>query len=216
MDDALKGIPRLSACYKTNDESEESAGITLFEALVAVVLLLIIIVTLNSINLFGHFQVLSSSRRARIQNDATILLNHMERQVAGAIGNEAISGADSVVIVDVHSPNQNKDYISFLTDTDQDGAGDTWKSYQWRTTKEIFFCPQCNTPACPACPGNADVLVAENITAFSGAKPGNPLADSFITVSITKCWNPAGTCGTLDNPQVAMNTTLRLPMVSTH
>jgi hypothetical protein len=47
---------------------------------------------------------------------------------------------------------------------------------------------------------------------------GDPV-DNFIDVSVTGCWDPTeaqSNCGTLGNPEVTMQTRIKMPSVSTH
>lgn len=200
-------------------------GITLIELIVAVILFMVVIVSLNSINTFSHFHIISSSRRAKLQNEVSMVLDHMQKKAVLAVGNEFITGADTVVEIDIDTPIADKDYVSFYIDADADGTGDRWISYRY-DANQIQYCGDCEAQsACNACkesvPGwnSADVNLAENIVGIAVVKPADGLGrltENSIDVTVDACWDPSSTCNTVDNPTVNMTARIFLPSVSTH
>lgn len=107
-------------------------SITLIELLVAVSILGLLVIGLSNIDTFSHFQVISSDRRAKLQHDAAYVLEHMSRQIARAIGNERVYGAETVIQTIDNDPDAEaggvetrlvKIYIDAGDGTDPDGMG---------------------------------------------------------------------------------------------
>ncbi len=194
-------------------------AVTLMEVLVAIVLLGVVIVALNSINTFSHFQVISSGRRARVQNEVFVAVDHIGKQISATIGNEMITGTDSVVR---SGTTAGVPYLAFRVDTNNDGSADQWRGYRNLNTM-LQWCPNCATSACTACNawawGSAGAVVSNNITGFQVEKPGSPnqLSRNYVDVTVEACFKPgAGSCGSSENPTVNMTVTIKLPSVSTN
>ena len=64
-----------------------SKAVTLMELLMALVVLTLIILGLLNIDMFGRYQVLSSNRRAQLQNQVSFLIDHISKQILFAEGN---------------------------------------------------------------------------------------------------------------------------------
>ena len=198
-------------------------GLTLIELLVAIMLVMVVIVGLNSISSFSHFHIISSSRQSKLQNELSTVLGYMKKELVTVNGNEIISGADSIVDIDINSPNQDLDRASFFIDTDNDGSADRWVAFRY-DTNAIAFCADCGAQAsCGSCldaggwPGA--VTVGENIVAFNVTKPVDSLGrlnENYIDVAVTACWDPSQDCGTVDNPSVNMTASVIFPVVSTN
>jgi len=89
--------------------SRRTRGITLLELLVSLVLLSIITIGLSSIDLFGRFHVISSDRRAQVQNALSYVLEEMSKDVIrakGDFGNPGIvpAGTGFSVRIDNNTP----------------------------------------------------------------------------------------------------------------
>ena len=192
-------------------------SITLVELLIAISLLAIMILGINSVDIFSRYHFLSTDRRAKIQNSVSLCLEHMNKNLASAIGNETLYGANSAVYV--HPNSTNTDVLSVLADSNGNGSRDVgtsnddyWIGYNFTSsTKRFSYCGQCTTYTCAACSITQETL-ANNITAFSASDNG-----SYINVSLTACWDPAATvasCGSSDNPSVTMSTSIALPSVA--
>ncbi|MFC1804236.1 PilW family protein [Candidatus Omnitrophota bacterium] len=207
-------------------------GVTLFELLVAITLISLVILAFSSIDTFSRFHVLTSERRAKVQNDASYILEHMAQSIGRAIGNERINGAESVVFIRFES-NINQDRLTVFLDTDGDGIRDEnldfWTDYRVNynppSENEFRHCPQCSSQNCNyllCTPGEGETL-SNRITGFTPFVRrdlnDNTLVDNFIDLSVTVCWDPSeaqAACGTPDNPSVNMNGRVQMPSVSTN
>jgi len=220
-------------------------GITLVELLISIVLLSIIVLGLGSIDLFSRSHVISSDRRVRISNDASLALEHMGKQIMNAFGNEIIDGANSVVSVVANSPpSDDGNTIRFKIDSDNNGTADTWRAYLYHNKlatsgkNQIWYCPQCLDSTCVTCTTHTwgdtnypDDIIAKNISGFTPCKPlvdgtccpspytGCVLGKNYVTITIQACWDPAEShysCGTPNNPSVNMKADITMPSVTTN
>jgi len=197
---------------------EKNAAVTLLELILAITFLSVIVLGINSIYYFSHFQTVNSDRRAWLQNQLVVLTEHMRREISKAIGNEVIYGAGTVIDTNNIGPTDPglKIYIDSgapsgagadmiyaagdgmrdLTSTDHfiayrftDASGPPADRYQVR------FCPECTNPTCTTCIVAWDThIIAKNIVDFT-LNPPKPtttvLSDNSITFLIKTCWNPA-------------------------
>ncbi|MCX5711543.1 MAG: hypothetical protein NTY47_00505, partial [Candidatus Omnitrophica bacterium] len=67
-------------------------GISVLELLIALILMSFIVLGFSSIELFSRYQVTSSDRRAKIQNEAAYVLEHMAKNIMNAIGTSSNPG----------------------------------------------------------------------------------------------------------------------------
>jgi hypothetical protein len=218
--------------------NQTSSSVTLIELLLSIVLLSIIILGLSSIDLFSRSHVISSDRRAKISNAASLALEHMGKQIAKAIGNEISGGANSVV--DTDAPNKIRGDYALHIYIDANGNGqrdalgtDGWIAYIFTDAHgnpdtrryQIWYCPNCQNKPCNNCTpnwGDEDNTIARHISALTLSKPvdaSNRLNKNYVTIDIQACWDPAQTqysCGTVNNPSVSIKADIKMPLVSTN
>ncbi len=177
-------------------------GITLLELLIAIGLLAMVVLALSSIDLFSRYHLFDSDRRARLQNEVSYALEHMTQQVSRAVGNMAIQSQIPI--------NTTATSISILTDSNGDGQGDLWIAYRF-VTNNLSYCPNCTIggASCTSCPSNS--TIAQKITAFNATNT----TDNYVNVNIIGRWEPAQ-AESVDNPQVNMSASIKMPSVSTH
>ena len=194
-------------------------SVTLIELLIAMSLLAVMVLGINSIDVFSHFHLFSTERRARLQNDVSLCLAHMTKYLSSAIGNELINGNNTAVFI---SPNStNTSILSGFVDTNANGVrdigSDSWSGYIFDSNAHtLTYYSRCANASCSISAGTTEVL-SNKITAFSAAKDFSK--GPYIDVSLTACWNPNSTtaaCGSSDNPSFTMATTLALPSVASH
>jgi len=219
-------------------------GLTLLELVIGIFLMAIIVLGIANIDIFSSFHVTNVSRKSKLQNEVSIVAQHMTKEIGRAIGNEMTDGVDQVVEVTTIGGNAAvKVYVDSgpidITDGNyQPGNGnradatDRWIAYRFTDGTgpvagryQIRYCPQCTNLPCTTCSVPwSDNIIARNIVAFSIIKPNAPnqLNNNFITVPITGCWDPANADlvtnpnGTPENPCVTMNSQIRMPSVSTN
>lgn len=197
--------------------SFRNKSVTLIELIIAISLVAVIILGINSVSIFSHYQIISSDRRAKLQNDISYCLDHITKQGMKTIGNEMVFGSNSAVSIGA-SPIS----LAFFIDADNDGqkdASDYWIGYVYDGS-ELSYYDNCGSGAAPACSVSTEVL-SNKIKDFTPNRPPN-FADgnNHIEVSISGCWNPdpaaVPACNTPDNPEVTMQATVNLPSVSTN
>lgn len=219
-------------------------GMTLVELIVGLVLLSIIVLGLSQIDLFSRSQVLRTDRQAVLQNELSLIFNHMDKTGMRVVGNEVINNNDTVVRYHLNGTSERLDFYVDAGDNttgnmnglsqqpainNPNNTDDHWASYQLeRTTNQLRYCGRCRDENnCNNCmPGVPwDVLSTHIVTGVSYVinKPaGSRLTNNYVYIEMTACWNPqapAGTsdsCGTSLNPQVTMHTVINFPMVSTN
>lgn len=198
-------------------------SVTLLELLTAVVLITIIISGITSIEVFSRFHVLGSDRKARLQNEASVALEHMSKHISQAIGNTVNDRA-------VRGYADNKG-IRIRIDSDGNGRADTtdtWIAYRHEnigspaTDSEIGFYPNAGNTETPA--GSYESIarrVVVSTPSFSGLEfLGNFnnqrwLLDRTIEVKVTCRWDPvSGSPASVDNPEVTMRTRIEMPSMS--
>lgn len=82
-------------------------AVTLLELIIAITLLVIVVMGFSSIDLFSRNQVITSDKRAQVQNEVAYVLEHMTKQINKAIGNEWVYGSDTVIQWNQTIPNKN-------------------------------------------------------------------------------------------------------------
>jgi len=204
-------------------------SLTLIELLIAVSIFSLIVVGFSNIDTFSRYHVISSDKRAKLQNDASYVLEHMAKEIAKAIGNERINGSESVVDI-VDNPNDKS--IEIYIDASGNGKRETpinnpgatedhWIAYRYDATggdkNQIRYCGRCRNDNCNfnQCLDSVDIL-SRKIASFT---PAYSSGNDYVEVQLTACWDPDGSpvaCGSLDNPALSMKNRIYIPAVSTH
>jgi len=185
---------------------------SLIELVMAISLLGVIILAVSNIDIFSRYHYAATDRRAKLQNDVSLCLEHIAKNASRAIGNETFFGANSVVSMGVNT-------LSIFIDANKNGSIDAGMDYWVRyklepSSHEFSYCGQCSDSACGSCSAISEEQLARDVTEFIPAKDFSQAG--YIDVSITACWDPRtpSTCGTPDNPSVSMSTGIALPSVA--
>lgn len=193
------------------------------ELLIAVSISAVIIISISNIDTFSRFQVASSDRRARLQNDASYVLEHMAKYLTGtaaqggAIGN-VISPAVS------YTPIGGDNAITIQIDDNENGKWDgepTDKHIAYRynaaTYRISYYPPYTGFP-----PGVTPTVLTSTVRGNFSSDIAQPTycyyipANNYIEVQIGACWSPSVTCGTPGNPALTIKNRIYMPAVSTH
>jgi Tfp pilus assembly protein PilV len=179
---------------------KKSAGVTLIELVIAIVLVSLAILGLSNIDIFGHSQALDASRRTKLQNEVTIALDHMTKEISNAIGD-----ANTFPVDDSNFPN----LIKVRVDSTLNGrfdAADGQISYGFNSGQITFTDTD----------GSSEII-ASRIANFIPSLSSN----YYLNLQIRSCWTPASASdiataptGTTTNPCVVMSTNIRMPSVA--
>ena len=118
-------------------------SITLMELLIALVLMGLVVLGINSITLFSRYQLISSERRVKLQNDISFCLDHITKRGLNTIGNESIFGNNSAVLI---VPNVS---LALYIDSPSSSIGirdanDYWVKYTFNSsTHQLSYCDNC-------------------------------------------------------------------------
>ncbi len=191
---------------------KHSRGLTLIELLIALSLFALIVLGFSSIDTFSRYQLMSSDRRAKLQNDASYVLEYMAKEI-----NKAIGDVNNSAVVIEDSNRRVKIYIDLASDGSSAGdgkrgtEGDRWIAYQFTVPPDYeirYYSDYIGNPA-------YDIL-SRKASSFSSTYSA---ANNYLEVQLTACWDPAspGTCGTSpDNPGVTLHNRIYMPAISTH
>ncbi|MCK9595159.1 MAG: prepilin-type N-terminal cleavage/methylation domain-containing protein [Candidatus Omnitrophica bacterium] len=187
-------------------------AVTLIELLICLVLMGMVIMGFYSIELFSHYHLLTSDRRAKLQNDSTYVLEHMVKKLSLAIGDSAHSTV-------TRYPTGRGIRIRLDTGTIPGtiDASDMFADY-CLVDSELRFYTNTVSAAMPPASGTYQVLT-DRVVPVSGLEfQGNIgtnhiLTDNVLTVVLSLRWSPALTASA-DNPTVQMRTTVLMPAVS--
>jgi len=182
-------------------------GTTLLELLVAVILVSVIVLAIANIDLFSRFQIISSDRRAVLQNQVSFALEHMSKNLVRAIGDFNLPAINITT-------NPGGTEIRAWIDASGDGkrgSGDCEIAYRF-TGYQIWYYEPC----CSSTPE----LIARNIASLV-TNPGvgsvipNTTTGNRLDITIAARWKPQQ-AKSVDNPEVAMSASIQMPSVSTN
>jgi len=203
-------------------------SVTLIELLIAIVLLSIITIGFSSIDLFSRYHVLSSERRAKLQNDVSYALEHISKNIGRAIGNipTDLINSDATItdIIDARSCGVDPT-IKIFIDANPNGRRDgndhrvAYRLYLSDQSYQLWYDQLHNTGLCSEF--TQDELIASRITSFIPLVLTDAGSNyiNVVQLEVTACWDPDGNphaCGTPDNPSVTMRTRIKMPSVSTN
>jgi len=197
----------------TIEQYNNKKGLTLIELLIAICIFALIIIGFSSIDTFSRYHVITSDRRAKLQNDASYVLGHMAKEIGKAIGDASNPATNTTAIsagIGV--------YIDLASDGSSAGDGrrgtdgDRWIGYRF-SGNNFQYSSNCGSGTAPSC-SSWDTLSGK-ITNFTFS-----VTDNYVNVNdLTACWDADGSpvaCGSLDNPQLTMKNRIYIPAVSTH
>lgn len=205
-------------------------AVTLIELLIAIILFSSIIMGFYSIDIFSRNQVISSQNLAQVQNEASIALAHITKEVMRGIGSTVLDGQAPVDLTDIASDTALQVYVDVAADGISAGDGkwgtagaDRRRAYRLRDAGagigeryQLWYYPNYTDPAGPY------EVIARNISDFVPIFPYvDPVTGwtcgNCVSVTITACREPSGSpyaCGTIKNPQVTMTANIKMPAVS--
>ena len=192
-------------------------ALTLMELLVAIALLSLVSLGVYSLSTFSQHHTTTASRQAEVQNEVSLVLDHMSKHISQAIGNAVSTNPNPpIVVIPVVNPTEIRAFIDTNGNGQSEAGIDHWTDYRLVSNRVQFCGEQCTTDLnCSSTSTSCyqDINGRACITAFT---PNYTLGNNYVDVSLTGCWDPAVNCGTLDNPQANMTIRIDLPSVSVH
>ena len=190
-------------------------SLTLLELLIAIAIFSLMLIGFSSIDIFSRYHVITSDRRAKLQNDASYVLEHMTKNITGtATRGGAIGDINNYPIQSTNISGNSG--ISVWVDTNRNGkldldGSDKQIAYTYNSANyEIrYYSDYSGSPA-------ASEILSSKITAFT---PTYSSSNDYVEVELFACWYPDGSpvaCGTPDNPCLSMKNRIYMPAVSTH
>jgi len=208
----------------------QNRSFSLLELVISLVLVTMIVLGVTSIQTFSRNHVITSDRRARLQNQLYYLLEHTSKNLSRAIGNEVIGGANSVIDINDSTGVPGETYRIKAYIDDGNGrrnastpAEDYWIAYRYigsgsgSNRYQVQYCGKCASKLCDICSfAGGWETIADNIISFIPNKPVNPLGilkDNFVAIDI-KGRHDATKAIDINNPEISMSNRIRLPSVS--
>lgn len=197
--------------------SRPRSALSLVELLVGLVLLGLVMLGLSNIEMFSRSTFFHADRSFRVQNEVSLVLQHMHKYVAMGISSDAVTAIDMTPVVNPTpgesvrvwiDSNQTGSLNAFCPSraTDAAAGGDTLVAYVFDSAANKVY--HYNDYACNP---SARELLATNIETFEMTKIGN----NSLSVEISGCGTVDASCGvSRDNPKVNLTTVIILPSVA--
>lgn len=181
-------------------------SVTLIELLIAITLMGLVVLAFSSIDLFSRYHVITSDRRAKLQNEVSYILEHMTKEISKAIGDVNQPPVDI-------SSSGNYTTLKVNIDYNQNSKRDSIPPD--RSIAYVYISsPDYEMRYYPDYPSTLEIISQKKISGFTPT-----LTENYVNITITACWDPDGSpvaCGTPDNPNVTMSTRIKMPAVSIH
>ena len=126
---------------------KSTKAVTLIETLMGVVILAIIVLGFTGIDFFARTRLISGTRRTVANNQASLLLEGMQKQLLGVVGNVPINTMNGIVRVAAIGGNPA---IRMYVDDNNNGVSDVndrWCAYRLNANT-IQFCQECTNANC--------------------------------------------------------------------
>ncbi len=174
-------------------------SITLLELIICIVLIGMTVLGFFSIHIFSRYHLITSVRRAKLQNDVSYVLEHMAKHIGRAIGdtvNYPINFVNPALRVRVEPTR----LIAYNYDSGQH-------------LLQFCFDFSNSTGTCTSGYETLSRYITSNMSS-SYVTFNNGI--NYITVNIAACWNPTNlsSCGYSENPDISMTTRIKMPSVS--
>jgi hypothetical protein len=204
-------------------------SLTLIELIISLVLMVFIILGFYNIESFCHNNLLVSVRRARIQNDASLVLGHMTKNLLGAVVQGHVTGGaigdlnqpePAIALAVIGIDNALKIWVDYNANGKrEDSTIDKQVAYAFNlANNEIRYYPNYTDN-----PAAFEVITQHTIRPDFSNNIAQPthltiLAPNLLEIQISACWDPNAAapndCGSANNPTVRMITRVNLPAVS--
>lgn len=177
--------------------------------MVAISLIGVIALGAASINTFSQLQVASAVRRAQLQNEISLVLEHMTKQLVGRLDRGGAIGSVNDPAVEINSTILGNPAFRARVDANSNGMADVSDKvigYRLMPNYEIWYYDDLGPPI----PGSASEVLSTKTVSWQKAH-----SDNYIVITLTSRWDPSRSAS-IDNPEITMRTLINMPAVSTH
>ncbi|MDD4894246.1 MAG: hypothetical protein PHW54_02905 [Candidatus Omnitrophica bacterium] len=226
--------------YSLKMSRRNSGGLSLIELLISVCIFALVLIAFSNIDIFTRHQVSGADRRAKLQNEASYVLERMTKDLTGTGTSGGAVGTYSSSPVRAFTVSSTNKGIAVRVSNIVYGGTTKEIGYTYvydsanptdpaKSTYQILFYPDASVTT--PCPGTACSALTEinSATGFSYIRPdftttttqptyySYSSTNNYIEVQLTACWNPTlSTCGTPDNPSVKIKNRIYMPAVATY
>lgn len=186
-------------------------AMTLLELVMSIALVTLLMAGIGSVAVFARYQATTSSRLTQLQNEGTLILEHMAKNVSGAIGCWDAGGSsvpDNIKAYRNIGPNPNRD-IFLIDGGDGKVSGDDHYICYKHAAFTWSFCPDSNFD-CSACNSGAFLTLSNHVTQLVAAIRDDEPATLDILLALR--WDTASATSP-SNPSVSVQTALFAPSV---
>jgi hypothetical protein len=181
-------------------------AVTLIELLLCLALISMIVIGFFSIDTFSRHHLLTADRRAKVQNDLSLVMEHMSKKIMMGIGDAS-----------QYPLNLNVNCLAVAIDSNANGrydpGTDRVQSYCC-SGGTITYCDAASFAAPGTCTGTREVLSNHIASCISSATVIVNPDVNYALINLTACWNTTAACGTPENPSVNMNSRVYMPSIS--
>lgn len=191
-------------------------GTTMLELVIAMVIICMVIFGFYSIQQFSDYQVVSANRKAQLQNEASLVLEHLAKYLSNVT---AVPGSDAIVF------SNSTTFSALRAYADSNGNGmldtdvDNWLEYNVSSSGVLNFCANL-TATGTACQAGQSMILTKKMRGNLHTDFAFSNTTNFLGANVTLCWTPSlwnsaklyERCGQPKNPQVQMRA--RIPLLS--
>lgn len=186
-------------------------SVTLLELLIAITLMGLVILAFSSIDLFSRYHVITADRRAKLQNEASLVVDHITKtvmQASGDINNNGIRACTNGFAARIDAHNTPSDY-----------SDDHWMGYE-RSGNILRYCgdlsvgfPNCDCQTSPFWQNLSNHILNDPQGFVYNFLENN----TGVDVTVRARWNtdPAFAVSP-DNPEVVLNSHIYSHSASSH
>lgn len=198
----------------------QNKSLTLLELLISISILGLLVLGFSNLDTFTRYHVATSDRQAKLQNDASYVLEHMAKEISKAIGNVQ-DDKPPITITAIRGDPAIKVWID-SNGSGQRDTGDKQIAYRYHITQasagrcQVWYCPYCrDEQLCESCDPPWSVsnnVLSKKISGFDAVYDAD---GNCIDIEITACWDPLA-ASSPDNPCVTLRNRINLPSVSSN
>jgi len=191
-------------------------GTTMLELVIAMVIIGMVIFGFYSIQQFSDYQVVSANRKSQLQNEASLVLEHMAKYLSNVT---STPGSDAIVFSNSTTFSALRAYADANGNGMLDTDADSWLEHNVSSAGILRFCSNLTTTGV-ACQAGKDMILTKKMRGNLHTDFAFNNTTNFLDANVTLCWMPSlwnstklyERCGQPKNPKVQMRA--RIPLLS--